>query len=558
MEVARLRQWGIRLAGLLGPYALLLGARLLIDSDWAPPRLVFSLLVYLGFAALLNRWASVGIVTGLEGFLTHANWSKESLTGETLVARDVLEVSQGASLSSYLGWEMAAFAALFVIALAIGVWKRPRFSWKRLALGLLLPAMLGLRLADAGPAGKAVNTVLSDVFKTHYLSYNFNENAKQNGIFAHLYFTAESIKLPKRGPHDFYATAAASVDPAPALAPEPDVALILCEACFSTADDRFRTPIAKLAERGFTQSRVVSPVYGGGTSEAEFELLAGLSSQVLPGVDYQNFGPDYRDGAESLISHFKAAGYHTAGIHNFYGSFWKRDTVYRHFGFDEQHFIETMDWHTRTWPSDALLYQRALDVYAHLPAKQKSFMFLVTVMTHGAYRSSDEGETDYRNRLGAAVDEMQRFVTALEKRAKKRKRPVTIIVVGDHKPSLTSVFARKGIFDRSYFRTTGTSNGDFRFAFKLTPAQYRVRGEVPVFIKASGKSAVDPAAMAARVAERPMFCLSSEVARLANGKDRFWPTLAGICERGPDALSRHGKAEWQQVFPLPLYAERLF
>ncbi|MBM3117646.1 LTA synthase family protein [Jeongeupia naejangsanensis] len=554
MQVARLRYWGLKLAVLAGPYALLLAGRLLVDSAYSPARVLFSLLVYLTFAIVLNRWASVGVVIGLEGFLTHANWAKESLTGETLVARDVLEVSQGASLSSYLGWEMAAFATLLVVALAIGVWKRPRFSWWRLAAGLVLPAMLGLRLADSGAAGKAVNTVLSDVFNAHYLSYNFNENAKQNGIFAHLYFTAESIKLPQRGPHAFYDNPPAVLDPAP----EPDVALILCEACFTTTDDRFRTPIAELTKQGFAESNAISPVYGGGTSEAEFELLAGLSSQVLPGVDYQNFGPDYRDGAESLVSRFRGAGYHTAGIHNFYGSFWKRDTVYKHFGFDEQHFVETMAWHTRTWPSDALLYQRALDVYAAQPPKKKQFMFLVTVMTHGAYRSSDDGETDYRTRLAAAVKEMRGFVAELEKRAKKRKRPLTVIVVGDHKPSLTSVFYRKGVFDQSYFRTTGATNGDFRFAFKLTPAQYRVRGEVPVFIKSTGKGNADPAAMAARVAERPMFCLSSEVARLAGGNDRFWPTLAGICERSPDELAKHGKAAWQPVFPLPLYAERLF
>ncbi|AOY00846.1 LTA synthase family protein [Jeongeupia sp. USM3] len=548
-----LQHWTLKLARLAGPYALLLAGRLLIDTDWAPSRLLFSLLVYLVFAIILNRWASVGAALGLEGFLTHASWAKEALTGETLVARDVLEVSQGASLASYLGWEMIAFAALFVVALGVGLWKRPRFSWWRLAAGLVLPAMLGLRLGDAGAASKAVSTTLAEVFRAPYLSYNFNENAKQNGIIAHLYYTAESIKLPRRGPHAFYDNPPAVLDPAP----EPDVALILCEACFTTADDRFRTPIAELTTQGFVQSTAISPVYGGGTSEAEFELLAGLSSQVLPGVDYQNFGPDYRDGAESLVSHFNAAGYFTAGIHNFYGSFWKRDTVYKRFGFDEQHFVETMDWHTRTWPSDALLYRRALDVYAARPAKQKQFLFLVTVMTHGAYRSSDDGETDYRKRLGAAVAEMQKFVAELEKRAKKRKRPLTVIVVGDHKPSLTAVFHRKGVFDASYFRTTGASNGDFRFAYKLSPMQYRVRGEVPVFIKTSGKGNADPAAMAGRVAERPMFCLSSEVARLASGNDRFWPALAGICERSPDALSKHGRV-WQTVFPLPLYAERLF
>ncbi|WP_164521500.1 LTA synthase family protein [Iodobacter ciconiae] len=544
-----------QLAFILGPVLLLLLGRYFVDQNWSVQRLLFSGLLFAFLALVLNRWAATVVAIGLEGLLCQASWLKEGQTGEPLLARDLFEVSQGVSLASYLNWEMIAFSLLVACAVGVGVWKRPRFAWWRLALALLLPALLLIRIFDHGVLNKTSSSILAEHFKASYLSYNFIQNTRQNGLLVHLYQTAESVKLPSAGAHSFYTLGTLKTQ----QAIEPDVVLILCEACFTSLDDdHFITPIARLKQKGFSASMMLSPVYGGGTAEAEFEMLTGLSSAVLPGIDYQNYASSYRKDAATLVSRYKDAGYRTIGMHNFYGNFWKRSNIYPSFGFSSTRFVEEMSWKTRTWPDDGLLYDAALKAYAQGPAKGKTMLSLVTVMTHGNYtdRDYDGGMGDYNQRLNAAVKHLEKFVKQLEAQAKKRKRPLVIALIGDHKPSLTAAFYRKGVFDDHFFRSKGDRNDKFRFAYKLTPQQWRKRAEVPLFIKASRPDLA--AGMIGNLAGKPMFCLPGELAQLLPKEDPFWGALSSLCARESDQLVPTQQVEWRKVFEPALFAERLF
>jgi phosphoglycerol transferase MdoB-like AlkP superfamily enzyme len=555
MNPVSLKKTAKQLALMIGPILLLLAGRYFVDQNWSIQRLLFSGLLFAFLALALNRWAAVAAALGIEGLLCQASWLKEGQTGEPLLARDLFEVSQGASLASYLNWEMITFALLVVCAIGLGIWKRPRFAWWRLAFALLLPSLLLIRIFDHGVLNKTTSSALVDHFNASYLSYNFIQNTRQNGLLVHLYQTAESVKLPAAGPHSFYKLGSLKTQEAI----EPDVALILCEACFTSLDDeRFVTPIARLKQKGFSASMMLSPVYGGGTAEAEFEMLTGLSSAVLPGIDYQNYASSYRKDAATLVSRYKDAGYRTIGMHNFHGNFWKRRDVYPSFGFSSTRFVEEMSWKTRTWPDDGLLYDAALKAYAEGPAKGKTMLSLVTVMTHGNYtdRDYDGGLGDYNQRLDAAVKHLEKFVKQLEAQAKKRKRPLVIALIGDHKPSLTAAFYRKGVFDDSFFRSKGERNDRFRFAYKLTPQQWRKRAEVPLFIKASSPDLAT--SMASNLADKPMFCLPGELAQLLPKEDPFWGALSSLCAKEPSQLLPAQQVEWRKVFEPALFAERLF
>jgi phosphoglycerol transferase MdoB-like AlkP superfamily enzyme len=555
INTASFKKIAKQLAYILGPVLLLLLGRFFVDQNWSAQRLLFSGLLFALLALVLNRWAAAVSAVSLEGLICQASWLKEGQTGEPLLARDLFEVSQGVSLASYLNWEMIVFTLLVVCAVGLGIWKRPRFAWWRLALALLLPSLLLTRIFDHGVLNKTTSTILADHFNASYLSYNFIQNTRKNGLLVHLYQTAESVKLPAAGPHSFYQLGSLKTQEAI----EPDVALILCEACFTSLnDERFVTPIARLKQKGFSASMMLSPVYGGGTAEAEFEMLTGLSSAVLPGIDYQNYASSYRKDAATLVSRYKDAGYRTIGMHNFHGNFWKRRDVYPSFGFSSTRFVEEMSWKTRTWPDDGLLYDAALKAYVEGPAKGKTMLSLVTVMTHGNYtdRDYDGGMGDYNQRLDAAIKHLEKFVKQLEAQAKKRKRPLVIALIGDHKPSLTAAFYRKGVFDDTFFREKGERNDRFRFAYKLTPQQWRIRAEVPLFIKASTPNLA--ASIASNLAEKPMFCLPGELAQLLPKQDPFWGALSVLCAREPGQLLPAKQVEWRKVFEPALFAERLF
>lgn len=538
----------------VAPVLLLLAMRILVDTDWAAPRVLFQLLLFCFFFAFLERWSAVAATIGLEGALLNGSWIKEDATGEPLLTRDLFEVSQGAALTGYADWHLVFYVVLTLLAVGYGLYRHPKILSWRLLPATILPALFFIRMDNPARLDDYITPRLTDALDTQYLSYNFRENARSNGILGHLYLNAETVPPPEHGPHNFYAAAPLRQFDAST----PDVFVVLCESCFTTEDQRFPTSVLKLKDQGFALTHMVSPVYGGGTAEAEFEVLTGLSSKVFPGVDYQNFANQYRSDAHTIVSHFRHEGYHTYGLHDYYSTFWKRNIIYPKFGFDETYFVDEMDWSEEGWPDDSLLFNKVLDLYGKSPRKQKTMMFLATVMTHGKYvgANDDNGEADYRNRLDKSIADMQSFVTNLQKAATKRKRPLLIVVFGDHKPGLTAVFNRDGVLSNNLFASAGERNEDFRFVPRLSPEQLAERGSIPVLVKYVGKQKKLAGEMADNMTGKPLLCMSSQLAQTTERQGQFFGSLARVCdEMNGMPYGEHG---WENTFPPALYAERLF
>lgn len=549
-----LRLWLLR----LGPYLLLLAGRLLLDGMLSPGRLLFGLLLFWLLALPLARWAAASASLAIEYLLILTSRIKEAQTGEPLLARDLLEVSQGMALSSYIAPSMYVASIVLLAACACGIWFRPsrsRRQWlQALLLALPLPGLLAIQIAWNDAAAKVLRSSLLTT-GIRYHEYNYLLNVRENGLLAHLFQTAEIVSAPKSGPHDFYARQAdALLEPS-----RPDVVMILCEGCFTTFDDRFPTAMRQLEPLGFQPFYLLSPVYGGGTAEAEFEALTGLSSAVLPGIDYQGHAADFRPDARTLVRRFREAGYRTSGLHNFYANFWKRNQIYPRFGFDYTRFVEDMPWRTRSWPQDALLYDSALAAYRQSPKKTSNFMFLITVRTHGAFTHAggDYGRADYDLRLGEAMRDMTAFIGQLDREARKRRRPLAIAIFGDHKPSLTGAFEQAGVLPSSLFRSRGAHNDNYHFVHRMTPEQWRARAETAAYVRLPDASATQE--LAQRLDGRPMFCLPAELSGLVPGNDdAFWHAVLARCRQPVATLTIPEPAGWRQVFPLPLYGERLY
>ena len=86
----------------------------------------------------------------------------------------------------------------------------------------------------------------------------------------------------------------------------------------------------------------VSPQYGGGTSNVEFEVLTGNSMSFLPGgsIPYQQY---ISKPVPSLASYFADQGYKSMGIHSYEGWFWDRNSSIRSSAFESfkssEHFV---------------------------------------------------------------------------------------------------------------------------------------------------------------------------------------------------------------------------
>jgi hypothetical protein len=242
-------------------------------------------------------------------------------------------------------------------------------------------------------------------------------------------------------------------------------------------------------------------------------------------------------------------------MHNYFGSFWKREKVYPKMGFQRIAFVDQMYWKRKDgWPKDFSLYNQALAHYKVAPAGKKQFMFLVTVNTHGPYlKENDSGLAQYQARLGQAIDEFKTFTEQIEASAKERKRDVIIVIFGDHKPGLNQEFYERGIFDASFFSNRDARNLQFKNI--LNQEQTRIRGDVPLFIKDS-RHPEQAHVLADKLYNRPLFCLPAELARLSENTDPFYNAVAQHCAENNRFYTQN--LWWRSVFPEAVYAERLF
>lgn len=537
---------------MIGVVLLLIIGREWVDGRWDLPRLGFSALLFFFLAMFLNRWAAAWAALSLEALLYNISYVKYKATGEPLLGRDLLEVGQGMALTGYLDWDIIGFAIGTIAAIAVGLWFRPKFNPKRIAPGLLLCGVVGVQFDNSGQFTAQSQALISKSFSTSYVFYNFRENVRQNGILGHLILSGETMHVPKSGEHDFYTEQL----PPQVVSKDPDIVVVMCESCYTSADNKLETAMSKLQQAGFVPTRTVSPVYGGGTADAEFEALTGLSSLALPGIDFQNFSSRYDEHSATLVSELKQAGYITTGMHNYFGKFYRRAEVYPKFGFDHTRFVEDMVWDKSAgWPKDRAMYDAALTQYRAAPKQQKQFMFLVTVSTHGPFVADQHNATglaQYRQRMALAMNDLLAFNQQLDAAAKARGREVIVVVFGDHKPALNEEFVSTGVLPANLFQKD--HKGALEFKNHLNGEQQRMRGDVPLFVRASAQGVAEQ--VANNVAHKPLLCLPAVLSRQTQTSSPFFNAVAARCERNEDFYTTG--LWWRNIFPEALYAERLF
>ncbi len=233
----------------------------------------------------------------------------------------------------------------------------------------------------------------------------------------------------------------------------PNIIVIMNEAFsdLSLVGD-FRTnmdylPFIHSLKKNTIKGTMYSSVFGGGTSDTEYEFLTGNSMAVMPQncVPYQQFVTDKTD---SLARTLKEQGYYNIAIHPYEPSGYKRDMVYPLLGFDE--FLSKKDFINptliRSFISDRDSYQKIIEQYEQKGKNGPLFIFNVTMQNHGGY--SDEQLFDDANTVrltdlsgcGSAeqylslLRESDKAYQSLIEYFSKQKEHTIILLYGDHQP----------------------------------------------------------------------------------------------------------------------------
>lgn len=197
---------------------------------------------------------------------------------------------------------------------------------------------------------------------------------------------------------------------------------------------------------------VQSSVYGGYTSNSEFEFLTGCSKVFLPGNPYLQYVDCY---LPSVISTIKSQqGYDEAvAVHPYNASGYNRNRVYPLLYFDR--FLSAEDFEepvlVRDYISDQSDYKKIEELYEHKKEGSSLCVFNVTMQNHNPYNDTSYKFEDnvkitsfianmqaeqYLSLMKMSDNALRQLVTYF----KNVDEPVIILLFGDHQPHLPDLF----------------------------------------------------------------------------------------------------------------------
>lgn len=212
-----------------------------------------------------------------------------------------------------------------------------------------------------------------------------------------------------------------------------------------------KNPMESIERLDAIKGEILSPIFGGGTSIPEFEVLTGLTSyflnlQIYPYTSY------IRSNMNSIVRLFNQNGYITTGIHPYTKTFYNRWRVYNYLGFNNTVFKEDIEEPEirGNYISDN---EAANQIVKQLnSSNQKQFIFTVTMQNHMRYdrksydfydieiNSDVLGENEImelQNYVQGVYDSTEMYMR-LVNMLKQTDKPTILIMFGDHLPVLGS------------------------------------------------------------------------------------------------------------------------
>ena len=243
---------------------------------------------------------------------------------------------------------------------------------------------------------------------------------------------------------------------------KPDVIMLMLESAFDveavpgvTFNKEVETNIKK-----YRNAEMISPRYGGGTANIEFEALTGFSTyfmenSVVPYVTYWNSEDNY---IPSLAWQFGANGYDTVAIHPNDEGFYNRKNVYASMGFDDFVSIEDMPEDIKRNRRGYVYNSEMLNIMFNLIEADDAplFMFALNIENHNPYTTKDnnadveaegenisESEKTELSVYAQTLSSDDRMIGEIIDYMNKTDRPTILYVWGDHLPAL-GYFASSG------------------------------------------------------------------------------------------------------------------
>jgi len=226
-----------------------------------------------------------------------------------------------------------------------------------------------------------------------------------------------------------------------------------------------------MVETSFAHGTLSVPAWGANTVRTEAAFLTGLDEQALGVHRFNPYHQLAKRSAPSLAKAMRALGYRTVCVHPYPASFYDRDRVMPHLGFDEFIDIRAFDETDRCgqYTGDLAVADRIGNLLDN-PENRPLFIFVITMENHGPLEldTLDQGpaETWFTHREASPPNDCRelfcylahlrnadRMTRRLRQALHDAPREGLLCWYGDHVPIMPKAYRKFGLPDG---RTTYT------------------------------------------------------------------------------------------------------
>lgn len=211
-------------------------------------------------------------------------------------------------------------------------------------------------------------------------------------------------------------------------------------------------------------SNLLSPSFGGGTANVEFEVLTSLNTTFFP--NELLYVSKLKKPIYALPYYLNSIGYQTVAMHNNYSYYYNRNKVYPDLGFEKFISLENMIAHRDLkkvinlggWVTDDLIFDSIKSTLKENELQPK-FIYAITVENHPMYNDDRFGKQNFKFNTELSDLDKQKLSTytagtvranqklqELAEYLKTIQKPTILVAFGDHLPNLQGVYEAYNFF----------------------------------------------------------------------------------------------------------------
>lgn len=213
--------------------------------------------------------------------------------------------------------------------------------------------------------------------------------------------------------------------------------------------------------RAGASGRLAVPAWGAYTMRAEFAFLSGIAASRLGVHRFNPYRRFARRPIRTLAWYLRTLGYYTVCVHPYPATFFSRDRVIGHLGFDEFLDLKAFAHAARAGPfvADSEVTRKVIEILD--AAKQPVFVFAITMENHGPLHLERATREDlaslYRDAPPAGFEDLTVYLRHLRNADAmfgelagalgQGGRDGLLCAFGDHVPSMPKVYAARQYAD---------------------------------------------------------------------------------------------------------------